>query len=367
MKKICIINHGLANGGTDAFVMSILKNINQNEFSIDLFLAVNENSVKQAREDEAKIYLETLSGKILKISDLGSIIEKIFYPIKLIKALKESGPYDVVHSNMDLFNGINLFCAKIAGVPIRISHSHTSESQYENKTKKHFVVEAYRRFMKKLIDLFSTKKIGCSQSAVNYLYSNKSNTEIIFNGIDLSKYSNTYASPISESQKHKLITVGNLINVKNPYFMIQIIEELSKIRTDFEFYWVGTGDLESEIKETVKSKGLDTYISMLGFRNDVDQLLKQCSVFLMPSLFEGLSFAMIEAQAANLTCIVSDTISDEIDCGKCEFLPLKNGAAYWAEVINEYLNKERVKSLDYTKLNRFNVKNTIKQIEKHYK
>ena len=60
MKKICIINHGLASGGTDAFVINILKNIDRENFTVDLFLAVNPDSDSQFREEEAKQYLNLL-------------------------------------------------------------------------------------------------------------------------------------------------------------------------------------------------------------------------------------------------------------------------------------------------------------------
>ena len=363
MKKICIINHGLASGGTDAFVINILKNIDREKFTVDLFLAVNPDSDSQFREEEAKQYLNELSGNIYKIGDLGTASEKINYVKNLYRAFKKNGPYDVVHSNMDLFNGVNHTIAKFAGIKSRISHSHTSKSQYEDKTQKHFIVKAYRFLMKAFIRVFSTTRIGCSVLANEYLHTGTDSC-IIYNGIDLNKF-----SPLDNTEnldKNTIISVGNLVEVKNPFFIIDIIEKLTTIRQDFKFLWVGTGCLEEKIIETIEEKHLSDHIKMLGQQANVEEILKNCSVFLLPSVFEGFGIAAIEAQATELNCILSNRIPKIVDCGKCEFLPLENGAEYWAQVIDDYLSGRKCKKLDRKLLSRFDEKKTIKELEDIY-
>lgn len=54
--------------------------------------------------------------------------------------------------------------------------------------------------------------------------------------------------------------------------------------------------------------------------------------FLLPSNFEGLPIAGIEAQSAGLPCFMSDEITKESKITEaCYFIPLKSGAKYWAE------------------------------------
>lgn len=364
MKRICIINHGLASGGTDAFVINILKNIDRTKFTVDLFLAVNPDSKPQFREAEAKKYLNELSGNIYKISDLGTVNEKVNYVRNLYKVFKKNGPYDVVHSNMDLFNGINLAVASFAGIKNRISHSHNSDSQYEKETNRHSVVKLYRTAMKFLIKSFSTKMLGCSGLALEYLYGKNCDKNekclVAYNGIDFSDFK------YSGSMNNNIIAVGAIRDVKNPFFMVEVIRELHKIRNDFNFLWVGDGPLKQEVERRISEYQLENNISMLGIRNDVNKILSECSVFLMPSFFEGLSIALIEAQASNLTCIVSDKITKEADCGKCEFLSIEKGAEYWANVIDDYLSERKHKELNKELINRFDDKKTIKILESIY-
>ncbi len=365
MKKICIINHGLASGGTDAFVINILKNIDRTKFTVDLFLAVNPDSEPQFREAEARKYLGELSGDIYKIGDLGTISEKVNYVRNLYKAFKCNGPYDVVHSNMDLFNGINLAVAEFAGIKNRISHSHSSGSQYEKETKRHLLVNIYRTAMKTLIKYSSTKMLACSDLASEYLYgkgyADNKKCHTIYNGIDFSRFRHGCFS-----DSNNIIVVGTISSVKNPLFTVEVMKELRKIRSDFKLFWVGDGALKNEVERKISEYRLNDNISMLGIRNDVDKLLSTCSVFLMPSLFEGLGIALLEAQASNLSCIVSDRIPKEADCGKCEFLPLEKGAEYWAKVIDDYLSGRKSKELDEELLNRFDDTKTIRKIEAVY-
>lgn len=63
-------------------------------------------------------------------------------------------------------------------------------------------------------------------------------------------------------------------------------------------------------------------------------LMHGFDLFLFPSLFEGLPVVLVEAQAAGLTCIVSDSITTESDItGRIKFLSLRKNPDYWAEII----------------------------------
>ena len=53
-----------------------------------------------------------------------------------------------------------------------------------------------------------------------------------------------------------------------------------------------------EIKQKVSSLGLQNDVLFLGFRNDINELMQAMDVFVLPSLWEGLPFTLVEAQAA---------------------------------------------------------------------
>ncbi|MEQ8156318.1 MAG: hypothetical protein ABRQ25_15800 [Clostridiaceae bacterium] len=131
-------------------------------------LAVDEDDV-QFLENEALNEGVT----IYKACDLDGIFKKVKYCMLLYRLLKETGEYDIMHSNMDLFNGVNLAIAKAAGIKKRISHSHISHSQYAVKPLRKLMVLPYQFTMRILIKKFSNLRLGCSQKSNVYLYGEK--------------------------------------------------------------------------------------------------------------------------------------------------------------------------------------------------
>ena len=85
----------------------------------------------------------------------------------------------------------------------------------------------------------------------------------------------------------------------------------------------------------------------------------------MPSLFEGLPFSLVEAQAAGLTCIVSDVVTKEANVGLTEYFPLESGAASWAKLISKTLDEPK-RTADSGKLALFDISNTVRQLEEIY-
>ena len=86
------------------------------------------------------------------------------------------------------------------------------------------------------------------------------------------------------------------------------------------------------MKKKVSQLGLESCVDFLGARNDVPTLLQMFDLFLLPSLFEGLPLVGIEAQAAGLPVVASNTVTPETDItGNVTFLPLDLPASEWAD------------------------------------
>lgn len=179
-KKVCILLHGLGCDGISTLFANLSHNWTGN-CDITYFLAV-DNECKQFWDE----FVATDNIKIIKLHDLdhGRIAK---WPFTLYKALRKHGPFDVVHSNMDMLNGLNMFVAKICGVPNRISHSHRAGSENHGNAAGEIVKKIYRWSMKELMVSFSDVRLGCSEVAGEYFFG-QNNFDILINGIDLSKY-----------------------------------------------------------------------------------------------------------------------------------------------------------------------------------
>lgn len=262
-----------------------------------------------------------------------------------------------------------MFIAWLAGTPIRVCHSHNSKSQYEEQSGRHKTVAVYRAIMRKLLWTFSTFRCGCSAVAMDYLYQNKwksdPHSRVVYNGIDLTQFSPNNVDSVTSSAREKtLITVGRFELQKNPHFIVKVMRALCDIDSEYTLDWIGTGSMEAEIRAEIRQLGLEKNIKLLGKRKDVPDLLKQASGFLLPSLFEGLPIALIEAQAAGLTCVVSDQISPEVDMGKCHFVPLNASPEDWAKEIIALRNASD--SIDSEKLKQFDSAFMVRKMEEIY-
>lgn len=361
-KKVCILSHGLANNGIDIFVRNVSTRLDPAKWDVSLILALDDDGNLQPREPEVM----AAGIPVYRTCDLAGVKQILTHAGRLYRLLKEQKP-DVFHSNMDLLNGVNCLVAWAAGVRIRVSHSHTSDSQYEKKTGRHFISRCYRAVMRMLGNIFANRKCGCSEGALDYLFGTgwpRGNTAcVINNGIDTSRFR---AAREPDSGVKRIVSVGRLCEAKNPFFAMEVMEELRRLRQDFLYEWVGGGELREQVEAAIQEKDLQDHVKLLGVRNDIEQILPSRDAFFMPSLFEGLGIALIEAQAAGLPCIGSDRIPEMANCGGCRFLPLEAPAAEWAKALSDILDGHHTLSADPEKLRRFDISYTIEQLEQIY-
>lgn len=109
------------------------------------------------------------------------------------------------------------------------------------------------------------------------------------------------------SNKLKLIAVGSLTYQKAFEVLVKSIQEL--VQRDFTNLLVliaGKGPEHERLDCMIRDLHLRPYVKLLGLRDDVLALMQQADLFVMPSRYEGLSIAMIEAMASELPVLASD-------------------------------------------------------------
>lgn len=353
--KVLEICGGLSTEGIGVFLLNTFENIDKEKFEVDFALATHG---KQYYEDRIK----NQRGKIYRTYEIGEGLKgKIKHLYKLYYLIKKE-KYDVVHSHMDFFNGLNLMMAFFAGAPNRISHAHLANNNQVTLQK-----SIYYAIMKFMISLFSNKSLGCSYEANEFI---NGGGKVLINGINIEKFrdkSYSIPSDISFNNNMKnLITVGRIDEQKNPFYIIDIIFELTKITDDIHLYWIGTGSLFNEVKNKIKELEIEKNITLLGTRNDVEVFLSNMDVFLLPSKYEGFGIVLAEAQVAGLPCFISEHVPLNANLGLCDVISLDEGARVWAQKINNYFSNKN-SSRYLSNLEMIDIKNTILQLQNEYK
>ena len=350
--------HGLGADGIDTLFANLSAYWDLSRFEITYLLAVDEESKQFWEERVLKNGV-----KVVHVTDLDG--KKLYqWPKKFEIALNEYGPFDAIHVNMDMLNGINLKVAKKVGIRNRICHAHTSNNYRPQNVIKWVVKSMYILLMKHWMKRYATERITCSDIAGDYFFG-KGCYHTISNGIDLDKF-RIKKDFERKTDKLRICTIGRIVDQKNPYFIANVINELFLIDNHIEFLWVGSGGMDEEVKEYVETLPSKNVFSFVGVRNDVENVLAQCSYFLFPSKYEGFGLVAVEAQAAGLDCFVSDTVPKDIDCGKCKYISLEKTPAMWAKEIIEYIHSKQKMELDEQKLNCFDLKYMAEQLQALY-
>ena len=101
-----------------------------------------------------------------------------------------------------------------------------------------------------------------------------------------------------------IVSVGELNANKNHRVIIEAVKRLKDKR--IKYIVCGMGELKEELEEFIKKEKLEEQVFLLGYREDIREILWAGDLFAFPSKREGLSVALMEAMASGIPCIASD-------------------------------------------------------------
>lgn len=105
------------------------------------------------------------------------------------------------------------------------------------------------------------------------------------------------------------LTVGRLAAQKGHRDLIPVIPELVQEFPELRFVWVGEGDQRDELEGSIRDASIEDKVLLLGYRADIPRLLLAADLFVFPTYYEGLPFALLEAVAHRLPVVASDASS----------------------------------------------------------
>jgi glycosyltransferase involved in cell wall biosynthesis len=324
----------LDRGGVETWLVQVLRHIDRQEYQMDFLVHTTEPG---AYDQEVR----SLGARIIPCL---SPSQPGRYAMNFWRILQTHGPYDVVHSHVHHFSGYVLMLAAMAGVPVRIAHSHTSAPEHHPSLKR----KAYLGLMRYLIRVHASLGIAISGLAGNALmpnWSSDSRWHLRPYGVETSPFAaKVDCRAVRETLGISAVApvvchVGRFVEVKNHRFMIAVAKELTRLAPDVVFLLVGDGPLRAEIESSIKHEAMADRFILTGIREDIPQILQCADAFLFPSLYEGLGIALMEAQFAGLPCLVSDVIPSEATMvsGSVRRLPLSAPTSQWARELHAIL------------------------------
>lgn len=174
----------------------------------------------------------------------------------------------------------------------------------------------FARIFEKTTKIFAKNYLANSQSVKNFYAENigvpREEITVIPNGIDTEFYDrikvNKKVIEILGVKKNEffIICVANLHINKGHKYLLEAFENIYKKDCNIKLLLVGDGKEKKNLLRQIENYYSKKNILFLGKRNDVPELLKGSDIFVLPTFFEGMSNAIIEAMAVGLPIITTD-------------------------------------------------------------
>jgi glycosyltransferase involved in cell wall biosynthesis len=173
--------------------------------------------------------------------------------------------------------------------------------------------------------------------------------DVIFNGTTLPATPGAWdVRPSDAVERIRVITVARLDRTKGYLELLEAATAVCARRDDVDFVWVGDGPMSSALRAAVFDRGLSERIHLLGRRSDVPELLRSSKLFVLPSHFEGLSFALLEAMSAGVPIVATAVSStpEVLEFGRCGLLvPVRDPDALTAAILQALAAPEETRKL----------------------
>jgi len=240
----------------------------------------------------------------------------IFCMVRDLKSLK----IDVLHTHLFTTDILGRLAGRIADVPLVVSTLHAPSTWKKSSRMKNRIKCIADRIS---ADYGADALIAISPEILQYQSSigglPKKKMYLIGNPVDTKTFSPNLF--IRKQMRRKLgiqdtgvfmVSVGSLKPIKGHRHLLEAAAILSRRYSRIHFAIAGDGPLRNELQEKIKQNGIEHCITLLGNVKDVRELLCAADIFVLPSLSEGVSIALLEAMSMKLA-IVATAVGGNVD------------------------------------------------------
>ena len=291
--------------------------------------------------------------------------------VRLVRWLRKHQPL-AVHTHLFTADSWGRLAAFIARVPGIFSTVHSVNSW---KSSLH-------KFVDRIFAIFTTKVIACSEEVAQVLKNTDGipgNRVIsIANGVSLDRISSIQAIDLQqefgiEQNITTLTIVGRLHEAKGHTDLLPVFSRLLQEDHNLHLLIIGEGELENQIVKQISKLNIGKHITLTGFRSDVLSIIAACDVVVMPSRWEGLPMALLEAMALEKPVIATKVggIPNVIHDGKNGLLVDVDNMGMFEEKLNlilhdKVLREQLAANAKLTVLNHYSAKAASSRYEELY-
>lgn len=312
-------------GGIWTYVLELAKGLRSLGHTVDI-LAVHPGTKRfylfyENRMVEDKSITELVSRTLAlhrqTMSQLGgkiNLFEWRRYRLELVAASLRLKQYDLIHAQ-EVFSAIALSRVKPKDIPLVTTIHGAIRDEFIIKgilnpsTPKR---DAYVTKLEKTGIMSSTSVIVPTKYMKNRFITDfqvpENHISIIPLGFNLDQFRVQMEQPtdIQKAGNQKVIICSaRLEREKGHIYLLEALQKLRKVRTDWKCLLAGSGSLHKMLKDQCVRLGLNKHVVFLGYRRDIPALLRESDIFVLASIQENHPYAIMEAQAAGKAVIGS--------------------------------------------------------------
>jgi len=288
--KIMYLITGLSTGGAEMLIRDIVERIDSDRFEIVVVSILPLGQIgKQIRD----FGIKTLSlGALNKFNPQSLWL--------LLKILREEKP-DILHTHLFHADILGRIAGTMSKVKCIVSTIHNVEFGGFFREK----LLSRTRF---LVDMNIAVSNMVANNAVEKGIVSNDKVQVVYNGIDLEKFSIKDKMKMRDDlnldkDKSVFVSVGSLTQQKGYQYLLEAVRENN---INSLFIILGEGAEQANLENMLKEYNLKDKIILKGNVNNVNEYLQAADFFVMPSLWEGFSVALLEAAWAGKVIIATD-------------------------------------------------------------
>jgi glycosyltransferase involved in cell wall biosynthesis len=291
-KTILIVTTSYGPGGAERMIATLSSALNQDQYRVIVGL-----SRPGWLQDECR----RLNVQTRTIPLEGSFHIQWFKTcFELIRAEKVA----LIHAHEFSAIVYGWIVARLAGVPF-VGTVH-GKNYYWEKLRRRLAYRIVSRSGKLVtvsedLKRFLISAVGLSEERIQVIYNGIGNSSSVSDGdVDRCR------TELGLKQGDPVIgAVGSLYPVKGHTYLLDAMPALIRQHPNIALLLIGSGDLEVPLKEQANRRGIEQRVRFLGLREDIPRLLAVMDVFVLPSLSEGHSIALLEAMLAGRPVVAS--------------------------------------------------------------
>jgi len=349
--------------GVETMLMNYYRHIDRTEVQFD-FLC---NKAKPGAYDGE---IRSLGGRIFRTPGLNPLKypQYLSYMRRLFTDYPE---YQIVEAHNGAFGVYALYAAKINRIPNRIFHAHGASIARDWKLP-------WKLVCRMLLPFYMNQRFTCGIAAANCYFGRKvvesGGCELIPNAIEVERFRFNEAARTRMRKenglngKHVIGHAGRFMAQKNHAYLLEVFSNYCKHDQAAHLVLLGDGELMDKMKAKARKLGIAGRVTFAGNVSNVNEWCQAFDCFVLPSVWEGLPVAGVEAQAADLPCIFSDSVTPEIQLtGKAVFVSLTAPVEQWTAAVQNAL--QLTKRQDNTQLmmdKGYNIKTEAAKLQARY-